>query len=167
MAIPMVYFLWKGYKRGLIFEVASLIGIVAGCWAACRFCERVADMLDFSGEWAVLAAFFVTFVAVMLLSMFLGRCVKNLFKMVKLGFIDRLAGALLGFAKAICILGVFLSYAELIDHNEELLTRDVKSCSKFYKPVNKVGNYLVESLNVYVAQKRYELEMHNENKNDC
>ncbi len=162
LAIPMAYFLWKGYKRGLIFEVASLVGIVAGCWAACRFCERVADMLDFSGEWAVLAAFFITFVAVLLLSMLLGRCVKNIFKMVKLGFIDRLAGALLGFAKAICILGVFLSYVELIDHNEELLKRDVKDCSKFYKPVHKVGNSLVASLNTYVAQRRYELEMRDE-----
>ncbi len=164
LVIPMVYFLWKGYQRGLVFEVASLIGIVMGCWAACRFCERVADMLNIDGEWAVLVAFFITFVAVMLLSLLLGRCVKNLFKLVKLGFLDRLAGAVLGFAKAICILGVFLSYVELVDHEEALLTKDIKENSKFYTPVNKVGNHLVSSLNTYVAQKRYELDMRGESE---
>lgn len=158
-AIPMAYLIWKGLKRGIVFELASLAGIVLGCWAATRFSQAVAEMLGLEGDGAVLIAFFVTFVAVVLLSLLLGKAAQNLVKMAKIGFLDRLVGAALGFAKAICILGVITSYIALIDRHEVALKPKTKEESLFYKPVVKTGDRLVASLQTYMAQRRYEREM--------
>ena len=34
IGIPLIYFIYKGWKRGIIFEIAALLGILAGIWAA-------------------------------------------------------------------------------------------------------------------------------------
>lgn len=156
IAIPLVYLLYKGYRRGLIFELSSLLGVVLGCWAAVHFSQYVSEVLGLKGDGAVLVAFFITFVAVLLISILLGKCVKGLFKAMKFGFLDKLAGALLGFLKAICIVGVILSYVVLIDQHEQVLKPTVKERAVLYRPVYKVGNRLTESLNTYVSQRRYE-----------
>lgn len=162
LAIPMAYLLYKGYRRGLIFELSSLLGLMLGCWAAVHFSQYVSELLGLEGDAAVLVAFFITFVAVLLISILLGKCIKGIFKAMKLGFLDKLAGALLGFVKAICIMGVILSYVVLIDQQELVMKPSVKEKSVFYKPVYKVGNQLTESLNTYVAQRRYGRSMRQE-----
>ena len=61
LAIPLVYFIYKGWRRGIVFEITTLLGILAGCWAAAHLSTWVADALNLKGEGAVLAAFFITF----------------------------------------------------------------------------------------------------------
>lgn len=159
LAIPMAYLLYKGYRRGLVFELSSLLGLILGCWAAVHFSQYVSELLGLEGDGAVLMAFFITFVVVLLISILLGKCIKGLFKALKVGFFDKLAGALLGFLKAICVLGIVLSYVVLIDQHEIVMKSSVKEESVFFKPVYKVGNKLTESLNTYVVQRRYERAM--------
>ena len=42
IAIPLCYFIYKGWRRGIIFEVATLLGILAGIWAAVHLSTWVA-----------------------------------------------------------------------------------------------------------------------------
>ncbi|MDY5969789.1 MAG: CvpA family protein [Bacteroidales bacterium] len=158
-AIPMAYFIWKGLKRGVVFEMASLAGILLGCWVAVHFSQWVARMLGLEGDGATLIAFFVTFVGVALLSLLVGKAAQNLLKMAKISFLDRFLGAALGLAKAVCILGVLTSYVVLIDHQEKVLKPQTKEASMFYKPMVKTGGKLVASLQTFIAQRRYEREM--------
>ncbi|MBQ9639455.1 MAG: CvpA family protein [Bacteroidales bacterium] len=154
IAVPMVYLIWKGYRRGIIFEVASLAGIVCGTWAAFRFSKLVAEWIGIKGESSILIAFFITFVAVVLLSFFLGKCVQGLVKLVKVGFLNNLLGAVVGMLKCVCIVGVLLSYLTIIDSREAVLQPHVKQQSLFYKPVMRVGTKLTVSLKAYVAHVR-------------
>lgn len=165
-AIPMAYLIWKGYHRGLIFEITSLLGLLLGCWAATHLSAYVSDLLDMKGESAALVAFFITFVAAVLLSVLLGRCVKGLFKMAKMGALDRLTGAALGFLKALCLLGILVSFVVMIDPHEKVLKPAAKESSLFYKPVSKTGSWLVSSLETYVAQRRYEKSMEQQEQAD-
>lgn len=159
LAIPMAYLAWKGFRRGLAFEVTSLLGLLLGCWAATHFSEFVANLLGLEGAKAVLVAFFITFIAVVLLSLVLGKCVNNLFKMAKVGYLNHIAGAVVGFIKAVCILGVLLSFVVLADRHEVILKPAAKENSAFFKPVEKTGSWLVSSLETYVSQRRYAKEM--------
>ena len=158
-AIPLAYLIYKGLRRGLVFELASLAGVVAGCWAAVHFSQVVSDLLELKGDGAALIAFFLTFVAVVLLSKLLGKAARNLLKMVKLGFVDTLAGAALGCLKAACILGVLTSYLMLADTHHAVLKPEATAHSKLYKPIRRTGDWLIASLQTYVSQRRYAREM--------
>ena len=148
----MAYFVYKGYKRGIIFEVASLVGIIAGCYAAIHFSKLVADLLPIEGEATFLIAFLITFLGVVILSKFFGKCIEGVLKLVHVGILNQLLGATLGLAKAVCILSILLNFVILIDHDQKMITQTTKTESIFYSPVNKVGSKMTAKLKIYAEQ---------------
>lgn len=150
MAIPLGFFIWKGYKKGAIFEIATLAGLMGGTYIAIHFSCRVAQLIELQGEYAVLIAFFITFVAVVVLSFLFGKMIEGVVKLVKVGFLNNLLGAVFSMLQCVCILSVILYYINVIDSREALLTPTAKSESALYKPVNKMGNHLIWRLKNYV-----------------
>lgn len=164
LAIPLIYCIWKGYKRGIIFELAAFVGIVAGGYAAVHFSTFVADKINPEGESTVLVAFFITFLGVVVLSFFFGKCIQGLVKLIKAGTLDKILGAVLGMAKCVIILSILLNYINLIDQKEVILKPNIKEESRLYSPVEQTGNKMVSYLKEYVAEKRNELE---QSKSHC
>lgn len=154
IALPLCYFIFKGWRRGLIFEIAALLSILVGCWACVHFSTWVAEALNLKGDGAVLVAFFITFAGVVAGAYFLGKAIEGVFKMVKLNFVNKILGAFFGMAKALCILSILLNFVIMVDQNEVILTQNVKQESKLFNPAYKIGNKLTLSLKDYISQKR-------------
>ena len=154
IAIPLGCLIFKGYKRGLIFEFASLAGIVLGSVLAVRFANWVSSLLGLNGENAVLIAFFVIFLAVIVASFFLAKLVERFVKLVHVGALNNIAGALFGLIKGVCIVGVLLYYVSIIDLNEKVLTRNAKESSILYHPVERSGKRLAGRMGMYVANRK-------------
>ncbi len=151
LAIPLVWLIVKGWKRGLVREAATLAGVVAGIWASVHLSQWVAELLALEGESAILIAFFITFVGAMVLAYLLGRSIEGLMKVAKLSLVNRVAGALLGMCKALCILAVVLNGIVMLDKSEAIITRETKEKSVLYRPVFATGNRLTESLKQFIA----------------
>lgn len=154
LAIPLCYFIFKGWKRGFIFELAALVGIVAGCWAAVHFSTWVADLLKLEGEGTVLIAFFITFLGVVVGAYFLGKAIEGIIKMVKADLLNKVLGALVGMTKCLCILSVLLNFILLVDHNHIIITPTTQNESKLFKPTYTIGNKLTIALKDYIHQLR-------------
>jgi len=146
IAIPLCYFIYKGWRRGLIFEVAALAGILIGCYAAVHFSTWVAEALELDGDGAILTAFFITFMAAVVGAFFLGKCIEGIIKMVKAHTLNRILGALCGMAKCLCILSVLLNFIMLVDKGQILITPKAKESSVLFKPSYRVGNKLTAHL---------------------
>ena len=159
IAIPLGYLIFKGYKRGLIFELASLAGIVIGSMFAVRFANFFSQLVGLDGKNDFLVSFFVLFVAVIVLALFLAKLVEKFVKLMHVGFINNLAGAFLGMLKGVCIIGVLLYYVAIIDLNEKVLSSDVKESSLLYHPVERSGKHLVGKMAYYLEQRK---EIHEE-----
>ena len=156
LAVPMVWLLYKGWRRGAVREAATLAGVVPGVWAAGHLSQQVAEWLSFDNETSVLAAFFICFVGAMVLTHLLGRMIEGLLKAAHIGVANRIAGALAGLLKALCVLAVLLNYAVMLDHHGALLTEQVRTESVLYQPVYHTGNWLTESLKEFIASHRDE-----------
>lgn len=154
LAVPMCFFIYKGWKRGFIFELAALVGIVLGCWAAIHFSTWVASLLKIKGEGTVLIAFFITFAAVVAGSFFLGKAVEGIIKMVKANGLNKILGAVAGMLKIVCILAVLINYILIIDRHQAVITPKVQQESILFRPVHQVGNHLTARLHNYVEKVR-------------
>ncbi len=154
IAIPLGYLIFKGYRRGLIFELASFAGIIVGSVVAVRFADFLMQLIGLEGKNAYLIAFFILFVIVIILALLLARIVEKFVKLMHVGFINNLAGALLGMLKGVCIIGVLLYYVAIIDLNEKVLTRDVKESSLLYHPVERSGKHLVGKIGYYLDERK-------------
>ena len=162
IAIPLGYLIYKGYRRGLIFELASLLGVILGSILAVRFAHWFATILGIDGENAYLIAFFVIFLLVIILSLFLAKMVERFVKLVHVGALNNIAGAIFGLMKGVCILGVLIYYVTIIDLEEEFLTRDVKEHSLLYHPIERSGKQLAGRMDLYLEQRK---QVHEDQEN--
>lgn len=157
LAIPLCWCIYKGFRRGIVFELTMLAGIVAGCYLAIHLAKAVAAMLGIEGEAAVLVAFLIIFVAVVVGAYFLGKCMENLLKMVKMNLFNRILGALLGMLKCVCLLSVLTSFILMADPNGHVISTTAREGSALFNPVNCVGSTLTKQLKDYVTEKRNEI----------
>lgn len=161
IAVPLAYFIYKGWKRGLIFELATLAGIVAGCYAATRFSSWVAGLLHLEGESAILIAFFITFVGVVVLAAILGKAVEGFVKLVKVGKANNIFGAAFGMLKCLCVLSVLLNMLLMVDPEAQIVTQKTRDNSLLFKPTHSVGNKLTKQLKAELESRRL---LENKNK---
>ena len=151
MVVPLAWFTYKGFKKGLVFELFALAGLLLGTWAAVHFSSFVAELIGIEGSSAILVAFFVTFIGVVVLSYFAGKLGNGILKVMKLDMLNKLLGALFGMLKCVCILSVLLYYVTVIDYKDKLITPQVKQHSLLYHPVESTGNLIIGGVKSYVA----------------
>lgn len=101
--------------RGVVRELVSLAGWFAAVALSLLFTQTIADMLPKSlGSFlASLLAFLGIFIAVWILSGFIGLLLSKLVKAAGLGWADRLLGALLGLIRGAVIVLVVVMLAGL------------------------------------------------------
>jgi membrane protein required for colicin V production len=167
IAIPLLFFIYKGWRRGIIFEIATLAGILVGCWAAIHLSTWIAELLDLQGEGSILFAFFIAFMGAIVAAYFLGKLIEGLVKMVKAQFLNKLLGSLAGMLKCLLVISILLNFILLIDHNHVIITPKAQEESILYKPAYKIGNKLSASLKTYIIQKREELSTKNNDDKSC
>lgn len=158
LAVPMGWLVFRGWKHGIVREVATLAGVGAGIWASVHLSQWVAEVTGIQGEGGVIAAFFICFVGALVLVYLLGRVVEGMLKAAHLSLANKVAGAALGLIKALCILSVLLSNIVMLDRREILITPTVKEKSVLFNPVCTTGNWLTASLREYIAEHRDEWE---------
>lgn len=122
-AILILIAIIKGYKKGLIIAVFSIIAFVVGLAAALKLSATVAVSLQnnvaISSKWLPFLSFGVVFIIVVLLVNLGGKLLEKTFAMALMGWANRVGGVLLFISLHIIIYSIFLFYAVKIHLFEE------------------------------------------------
>lgn len=139
----MAWAAYKGCRRGLILEIASIVGLIAGIYMAIKFSGFVAGKLDpyldISEQWLGVISFVITFIGVVFLVNILGKILEKTIKMVALGMINRIAGSLFSVLKTALIMSFLLFFLNQFDSVFDILSEETKEKSLFYEPIQKVA----------------------------
>ncbi len=109
--IILGYCLIRGFFRGLIKEVSSIIGVLAGFYAGYTYYSEFAVSLSAwisSQAYSNILAFMLLFCSVFVVISIIGIIIKYLMNIAFLGLIDRIGGVIFGAAKGILITSVIL-----------------------------------------------------------
>jgi membrane protein required for colicin V production len=115
LVMLLAYGLVRGIFRGLVKEVSSIVGVLAGYYAAYSYYSLVAGQLARwldSQAYLNILSFLIIFISVFLLVTILGTVIKYLMKVAFLGWLDRICGAGFGLVKGIligCVLFILLT----------------------------------------------------------
>lgn len=99
---------FKGFQRGFIIELASLIALVLGIWAGIHLSERVTEAMGLEVKSAAFA-FLITFVLVLVVVHVLARFLTKLIDLAQLGLPNKLAGILFGVLRSAFTLSIALN----------------------------------------------------------
>ncbi len=142
LLVPLLWLGYRGFRKGLVIELASLAALILGIYASIHFSWFAADLLDqwlnIEPEYMTIVSFIVTFIVVVVLVYTLGRIIEKMVDMVALGFLNKLLGTVFGLLKAVLFLSVILLLISSFDQNEKLITPKMKSESRLYKPIASV-----------------------------
>ncbi len=115
-AILLVIAIVKGYQKGFIIAVFSIIAFIIGLAAALKFSAVVAawlqNSISISAKWLPFIAFAIVFIAVVLLVRMGAKLIEKSFQVIMLGWLNRIGGIILYAALYIIILSIFIFYAQ-------------------------------------------------------
>ncbi len=125
VSIIFGFCLIRGIFRGLVKELSSIIGVMAGYYAAYSYYPPVAKFLS---QWVSVVAysrligFLVVFIAVFLIISILGVIIKYLMSIAFLGWADRISGGIFGLIKGLLIASVlFIVFTTFLPKNASIV----------------------------------------------
>lgn len=143
IAVPILWGAYKGFKKGLIIEVASITALLLGIYGTIKFSGYTSALLlensEIQDSYIPVISFAITFIAIVFGVHFIAKLVDKLVAAVALGFINRLFGAIFGIAKFALIISIILMIFEKIDKQAGIIPKDIKASSMFYTPVRTIS----------------------------
>ena len=145
----LFYGLVRGALRGFFVEIASLLALLLGVFGALHFSSFTAGLLAKYLEWEYLPllAFALTFIGIIIGVAWIGKLLTKLAKVILLGFLNRLLGAVFGACKWLVICGVLIWILGQINVFISFLPEEITNGSLFFEPLQDLGGYLFEQIN--------------------
>lgn len=135
----------RGFFRGFVVELASLVAIILGIWAAVRFNARVATWIGLDPEQEVIA-FLVTFLGVLLAVHLLAKAITKAMDLAMLGLPNKVAGLFFGAVRATFMLSILLNVLMARAQQTGLVAPETLAQSVLFKPVRAFAPLIVPEL---------------------
>lgn len=137
---------WDGWRRGVVMQLCSLAGIVAGIWFAARYGAVVGAWLRLDPAMAAAGGFVVVLLATMIAVALLGRALRKLFRFAGFGLLDILLGIAVSVVKYLLILSVLFAAFDRLNEDNALVSRQTLEESRWFRPVTDLSGRLLPFL---------------------
>ncbi len=148
--IPLLIGAWRGFKKGFIIELFTLLGLLVGIYCGIHFSDFMSDVLKNSlgmtSKYLPAISFTLTFLLVGAMVYFGGKMLEKAIKLVALGMINKIAGLVFGLTKILFLLSAIIVIFESYDEHGDFIPEDLKSESLLYLPVKNTSLNTIPAL---------------------
>lgn len=152
----LVFGFSRGFIKGLIMELSSLLAIVLGAYGSLKFSDLTLNWvsLNFSSQieniddnYLKIASFAFTFLIIIVFVSFIGKGLTRVVKMVSLGLINKTLGGLFGAIKYVLVLSFFFVFFENLNSTLFLIDESFFESTLLYEPIMEIGDLLLNFFN--------------------
>jgi membrane protein required for colicin V production len=111
IVIPIGFFAYRGFMSGVIHEVMNIVGIVLAVFITFEYMHATSVLFNplfDNPDHSVVAAGIVLFIATVAAVQLIAYAIQKLLKVIKINFINRLAGLAFGALKSGIVVSAFL-----------------------------------------------------------
>jgi membrane protein required for colicin V production len=145
-AAVIIFAIVKGFQRGLVVAVFSLVGLVVGLAAALKLSVWVAGWLEgsvnVSSKWLPVISFVLVFVAVVLLVRLAANVVEASLNLAALGWVNKIGGAVMYIVLHSLIFSILLFFAIQV----KLVKPEVVQDSVVYEYISPWGPWVMDGI---------------------
>jgi membrane protein required for colicin V production len=149
-AIPLLWGLYRGFTKGFIIMIASLLSLFLGVYCAIRFSNFIGNyingMLASPKDYIPLVAFCITFLAVVALVYLLGKFVEEALSFAMLEWLNKLLGAIIGIFKWAILMSITLFIFNTMKGDEGIISKETREKSYLYGPIQKLFPLLLPEI---------------------
>ena len=142
------WFGYKGFRKGLVFELISILALGLGVYGGLKFSDVTAEYLTkyIDSEYLNIASFTVTFLIILLLVFMAGKVVEKVINLVALKLVNKVLGSVFAILKMGIILGVIITILESYDQKMGFIPKDIKQESMLYNPLLETANKILPEI---------------------
>jgi len=158
IGVILILGLVKGFKNGLVIELAALAALVLGLLGAVHFSGITESYLSqyLESNHIGIIAFIITFVLIVIGIHLLARVLDKLIKAVALGPVNRIMGALFSLLKYAFIISVLLAVVNGLERNFKFIPEAQKESSILYEPIASIAPFVFPYLEFDTVKEQYE-----------
>lgn len=152
LIIPIIWLMYRGYQKGFIIELSSLVALILGIYFAINFSNFAADFLtrnfNIGEKYLSIVAFVVTFMVVVFAVFMVGKILEKFINIILLGFVNKIAGAAFGLIKAAFLISVMLWIINSFDMSRTIIKDSSRAGSVLYGPIEQFAPTIVPKLSL-------------------
>ncbi|HRY32632.1 MAG TPA: CvpA family protein [Bacteroidales bacterium] len=150
LAVPLAWALYKGFRKGLILELATLIGWVVGLYAGLHFShlalQWLKEQFHADAPWLPVLAFALVFLVVFLGVWLLGKLIDKTAGALMLGFFNKIGGAFFALMKMALILSFLILLLNRIFPENHPSRKKHQEKSLLYKPLSSIAVQIMKAV---------------------
>ncbi|MBK7130640.1 MAG: CvpA family protein [Crocinitomicaceae bacterium] len=150
LVLPLIFGAWRGFKKGLIIELFTLLALVVGIYAGIHFSDFMSSILrehaGIQSEYLPVISFSLIFLGVGAIVYFAGKLIEKAVNAVALTPMNKLAGLFFGLVKMLYLTSTLLVIIESYDQRNEMVPENLKDDSLLYHPVKSVSLTTIPAL---------------------
>ncbi len=136
----------RGFMKGLIVEVISLVAVILGIIVAIKFSPVIASLLEDRVDWAPqvtkVVAYAGTFALALLIVFLAGKFFTKIAEAVALGFMNKILGGLFGALKYGMIISVLLILYDNINTKIPIFEKETTEESILFPQVKRLAPWV-------------------------
>ncbi len=138
--IPLLFALYRGFKKGMIHMIGSLAALLLGIFGAIKlrpvFASLLDSLFDISPDYMNVIAFSVAFVFIVVVVHLVAFVVEKLVKAVALSFVNRLLGMGFGLLVTAFVISMILWPVNQINAERQFIEPERIEGSMLYRPLS-------------------------------
>ncbi len=150
LAILFLIACFKGYQKGFIVALFSIVAFVVGLAAALKLsavvAEKLTNSISVSAKWLPVISFILVFLIVVILVNLGAKLLQKSVEMIMMGWVNRLGGIVLYVFIYAIMFSIFLFYAEQL----KIIKPETISSSRFYAIIKPFGPGIIDKLGIIV-----------------
>ena len=133
----------QGIRNGFIAQVISIAALILGVWASARFTPEVSTWLAQYITVSEQVMKVISFTAILLMSFLvlalIGKFLEATFKLVMLGWLNSLLGAVFSLIKAGLVIGLVIMAFCSLNNTFNFVSEEVLNKSVLFPPLKKMA----------------------------
>jgi membrane protein required for colicin V production len=150
IAVPLIYGAWQGFRKGLIYEIAMLIGLILGIYLGFKFSgvlfEMLQKVLPDQGHLLHYISFFIVAGIILVIFIFYAKLLETVLKINSLNLFNKVAGGAFGLFKLALALSVIFWLLLPFEKTISLIPEKSRKESLLYQPVLNTASWLAPAV---------------------
>lgn len=155
--IVVIYCIIKGYKTGLVKQLSTLAGLLAGAILSGKLSvlllPYIQHIKSIPPSMTAPLSYILTFLIIILGFYLLGTMVEEIIKTVKMGTLNKLAGVALCLIKWLFAISIIVNLIVQADEHHQLIAPKIQNGSTTYKYIQPFAPKLVPFLKFSLDEK--------------
>jgi len=161
--IPLLWGLYRGFTKGFIIELATLIALCLGMVGAIKFSDFVSNYcrinFNWTSEYLPQISFVITFIIIVVLVYLIAKAIEQFVRLAALGIVNRIAGSVFGVFKFAIALSCLIYVINTMRTADKIFTAEQKEKSILYRPVASIATTVIPAFQKAKLDESYQLSV--------